>query len=111
MATWYIIDGDLPFLEEFPQLYPIDDAPSVLWRIINGELPFKLAFPSMYDVNDAPLGLWRIKDGDLPYKAMFPKMYELSNSSIFINNENIVDIRIGDNPVSKIYLGDQEIYS
>ena len=38
MATWYIIDGELPFLEEFPPMPTIDDAPDSLWKIVDGEL-------------------------------------------------------------------------
>lgn len=45
MATWYIIDGDLPFLEEFPDMFSISDAPNSVWRIINDSLPYKLSFP------------------------------------------------------------------
>lgn len=73
MATWYIIDGDLPFLEEFPQFYQIDDAPSALWKIIDGDLPFKNSFPQMHTVDDAPNSLWKIIDGDLPFKSSFPE--------------------------------------
>lgn len=77
MATWYIIDGDLPFLEEFPQLYQIDDAPSALWKIIDGDLPFKYSFPQMHSIDDAPDSLWKIVDGELPFKSLFPKMYRI----------------------------------
>lgn len=77
MTTWYIIDGDLPFLEEFPQLYQIDDAPSALWKIIDGDLPFKYSFPQMHSIDDAPDSLWKIVDGELPFKSLFPKMYRI----------------------------------
>jgi predicted phage tail component-like protein len=77
MATWYITDGDLPFLEEFPQLYLIDDAPNSLWKIIDGDLPFKSSFPQMHTIDDAPSVLWKIIDGDLPFKSLFPKMYKI----------------------------------
>ena len=56
MATWYIIDGDLPYLNEFPQLLTIDDEPNSVrfyeWKIIDGDLPFKKAFPKMYKIGD-----------------------------------------------------------
>lgn len=76
MAEWKIIDGDLPFLDTFPQLYTIDDVPVSFWRIIDGELPFRPSlFPSIYTIDDAPNTLWRIADGDLPYRPSgFPKM-------------------------------------
>lgn len=74
MATWYIVDGNLPFLYEFPEMKVIEDAPLGVWRIVDGELPFKLSFPEMPGINDAPLSMWRIVDGDLPFKLQFPKM-------------------------------------
>lgn len=78
MAEWKIVDGNLPYLEEFPQMHDIDDAPSSLWRIIDGNLPFKLIFPEMHSIDDAPSSLWKIVDGDLPFKSIFPPMYEIS---------------------------------
>lgn len=75
---WKIIDGNLPFLSEFPQMYGIDDAPSSFWKIINGNLPFRTSFPQMHVIDDAPVSFWRIKDGDLPYRLSFPKMYDLT---------------------------------
>lgn len=76
MATWYIVDGSLPYLEEFPELPepPIDDAPLSVWRIVNGDLPYKLTFPDMPSIDDAPLSVWLIVDGDLPFKRAFPAM-------------------------------------
>ena len=47
MSTWYIVDGNLPFLYEFPEMKVIEDAPLSVWRINDGELPFKLSFPEM----------------------------------------------------------------
>lgn len=77
MSEWKIIDGNLPFIDEFPQSYVINDVPVMLWRIIDGELPYKTVFPLMYSIDDAPLSFWRIKDGDLPYRLVFPKMYKI----------------------------------
>ena len=45
MATWYIIDGDLPYLNEFPDMSSISDAPNSVWRITDNSLPYKLSFP------------------------------------------------------------------
>ena len=84
MATWYITDGDLPFLEEFPQLHQINDAPLALWKIIDGNLPFKNSFPQMYVVDDAPNSLWKIVDGDLPFKSLFPKNYGITDVPLSI---------------------------
>lgn len=75
MATWYITDGDLPFLEDFPENPErIDDTPNVLWRIIDGDDPFRLMFPDVYTINDAPTSYWRIIDGDDPFRLAFPQM-------------------------------------
>lgn len=75
MATWYIVDGNLPFLEEFPTMPSVDDAPLSVWRIVNGNLPFKMQFPTMPSIDAAPLSVWLIVDGDLPFKRAFPKMH------------------------------------
>lgn len=72
---WKIIDGDLPFLSEFPQMYTVNEPLAYFWDIIDGELPFRPSFPQMYGIDDAPVSFWRIKDGDLPYRLAFPKMY------------------------------------
>lgn len=79
MATWKIIDGNLPFLDEFPAMQEIDDSPAPLWRITDGELPYKLSFPQMHRISDAPSNLWRIVDGDLPFKSLFPPMHEIED--------------------------------
>lgn len=74
--SWFIIDGNLPYKNLFPEMKMIDDAPLIVWRIVDGELPFKLSFPIMKGVTDAPLSMWRIVDGELPFKIQFPKMYK-----------------------------------
>ena len=79
MATWYIVDGNLPFLYEFPEMKVIEDAPLGVWRIVDGDLPFKLQFPEMKGITDAPLSMWRIIDGNLPTKLVFPKNYGITD--------------------------------
>lgn len=79
MSTWYIVDGNLPYLNEFPEMKVIEDAPLGVWRIIDGELPFKLSFPEMSGINDAPTLVWRIVDGNLPTKLVFPKNYGITD--------------------------------
>ena len=78
MYEWKIIDGDDPFLSEFPEMFDREDFEPIasFWNIIDGDLPFRQSFPQMYNVNDIPASFWRIKDGDLPYRLAFPKMYK-----------------------------------
>ena len=99
MATWYIVDGSLPYLEEFPTMQEIDDAPLNVWRITNGNLPFKLSFPQMPAIDDAPSSIWRIIDGELPYKTTFPAMYKVTLCSIYN----------GDDLIKNMYVGDEKI--
>ena len=47
MSEWKIIDGNDPFLDEFPPIYTINDTPNSFWKIIDGDDPFRLAFPEM----------------------------------------------------------------
>ena len=75
-SMWKIKDGELPFKQDFPQLIGITDTPLSIWRIVNGSLPYKRDFAPMYPINDIPYGIWGIKnDGTLPYKRDFPLMY------------------------------------
>lgn len=84
MATWKIIDGDLPFLDEFSQ---------------------------MYSVNDVPASFWKIKDGDLPYRSSFPKMYKVSaGSKLYLGNKLIKKIYLGDTKIKSLYNGDTKIF-
>lgn len=79
MYEWKIIDGDDPFLSEFPEMFDREDFEPIasFWNIIDGDLPFRPSgYPQMYNVNDIPVSFWRIKDGDLPYRLAFPKMYK-----------------------------------
>lgn len=108
MATWYIIDEGLPFLEEFPQMNTIDDAPNYIWKIVNDDLPFKLMFPQMNTIDDAPDSIWRIIDGDLPFMSVFPQMYDVeTRSNVYLGGQNMKTFFIGDDKVLKIYLGDK----
>ena len=72
---WYIEDGDLPYRDQFPQAYGIDEVPVNVWKITDGELPDKASFPLMRGITDAPSRIWFQRDGDLPYKLSFPPMY------------------------------------
>lgn len=110
MATWYINDGDLPFLNEFPEMKEIDDAPLSFWKIINGNLPFR-NFSPMHTVDDAPLAFWRIVDGDLPFRVQFPKMYKVSaGSKLYLGNKLIKKIFFGDIKIKSLYNGDTKIF-
>lgn len=108
MATWYIVDGNLPYLEEFPPMPSIDDAPNSLWKIIDGDLPFKSAFPQMPSIDDAPDYMWKIIDGELPFKTLFPEMYDVeTRSNVYLDGQKMKTFFIGDDKVLKIYLGDK----
>lgn len=110
MATWYINDGDLPFLNEFPEMKEVDDAPLSFWKIINGNLPFR-NFAPMHTIDDAPLAFWRIVDGDLPFRVQFPKMYKVTTGSkLYFGNERILKIFLGDRKITKVYCGDLKIF-
>ena len=106
MPDWKIVNGNLPFKDEFAERatdfdgYPdslwiihndgylptkrmfatraaIDDAPDSLWRIHNdGYLPIKVTFATRAKIDDGPDSLWKIVDGELPFKTMFPKRYK-----------------------------------
>lgn len=72
MADWKIINGNLPFKDDFAQRATgFDDYPVALWRKVENELPYKSVFPIMYIIDDAPLSIWKINNG-LPYKVSFP---------------------------------------
>ncbi len=76
-VVWRIIDGNLPFLYEFPTKYEIEYTCDVLWQISDNSLPFKKSFPYLYKLTDVPNIIWAIEDGKLPYKTAFPKMYKI----------------------------------
>ena len=76
-VVWRIIDGDLPFLYDFPTQYEIEYTSDVLWQISDGTLPYKKAFPHRHGFSDVPDSMWAIRDGTLPYKKTFPQMYPI----------------------------------
>lgn len=78
MADWKIVNGNLPFKDDFPDLYTINEYPDALWRI-DDDLPYKTMFPPMYEIDDAPAALWKIAY-DLPFKSSFPPMYEIDDA-------------------------------
>lgn len=70
---WHKVANELPYKVVFPSQYPIDDAPLSLWKIGNG-LPYRVSFPQRYGITDVPLGIWAIRNGELPYRRNFPQM-------------------------------------
>ena len=75
----WCIDNSLPFKKMFSEMYAIDGVPAALWRIVDGNLPFRSTFSQMHRINDAPESIWRIAD-DLPFKIVFPPMYKVSEN-------------------------------
>jgi len=75
----WVIDDDLPFMYEFPELTKINDYPSLFWKIVDGDLPYQSLFPSMYRIDDSPSIMWLIRDGDLPYKTLFPELLKIDD--------------------------------
>lgn len=75
-VTWYIVDGDLPFLYDFPTQYELEYTSDGLWQIEDGTLPYKKSFAELHGFSDAPDAIWVIQDGELPYKKVFPPLYE-----------------------------------
>lgn len=73
-VVWSIIDGNLPYLDEFPDREEIEYTSDVLWRISNGDLPYKKAFPERIGITDVSDIVWIIEDEALPYKRCFPEM-------------------------------------
>lgn len=78
-TTWSIIDGNLPFLQDFPAQYAIEYSSDALWQMNDGELPYRNAFPQLNTINDAPSTVWTIKEGMLPDKAAFPKLIKFTD--------------------------------
>lgn len=99
MATWYIRDGDIPYLEEFPEITEINDYPISLWRIdedteyvddkpYKKDIPYREGFPEMCGIDDTPASLWIIIEGssynkdtpykkDIPFRSSFPEMHKV----------------------------------
>lgn len=102
MSDWKIVNGDLPFRDEFPaRSTSFDGYPSSLWIIHNdGYLPTKSVFATRAIIDDAPDSLWKIVDGKLPFKSVFPKMYKYGqderihrpHSSFTFKNVNSADL-------------------
>jgi len=74
LYEWKIIDGDDPFLSEFPQMYTVNEPLAYFWDIIDGADPFRQSFPQMFTVTEVPYSFWRIIDGDDPFRLAFPQM-------------------------------------
>ena len=80
MSDWKIINGDLPFKDDFAQrATSFDDYPLNLWNKIEDELPYKIVFPPRYSIDDAPSSMWKISD-DLPLKSVFPTRYVIDDA-------------------------------
>ena len=77
--AWKIIDGNLPFKDEFAQIATgFNEYPNALWQKRNNNLPYKNMFPTLYSINDAPLSIWKISNG-LPYRTVFPQRYGITD--------------------------------
>jgi hypothetical protein len=77
LYEWKIIDGDDPFLSEFPEMFDREDFEPIasFWNIIDGDLPFRPSgYPQMFTVTEVPYSFWRIIDGDDPFRLAFPQM-------------------------------------
>lgn len=80
MSGWKIINGDLPFKDDFTQRpTEFDDYPLNLWNKIEDELPYKIVFPPRYVIDDAPSSMWKISD-DLPFKSVFTTRYAIDDA-------------------------------
>lgn len=80
MADWKIINGNLPFKDDFPtRPTSFDDYPNWIWHKVADELPYKVMFPTRYAIDDAPEALWKISD-DLPYKTSFATRYRINEA-------------------------------
>lgn len=78
--AWYIVDGNLPYENEFisnafSESYTINETPVSFWQIVDGAIPFRPSgYPQMHTVDDVPNSFWRIIDGDDPFRLTFPPM-------------------------------------
>lgn len=79
MSEWKQKAGELPYLEEFPQMYRLSAPyPNSIWKQKMGELPYKEVFPQMHRIGAPyPVSVWLQKQGELPYRLAFPKMYKV----------------------------------
>ena len=80
MADWKIINGSLPFKDDFPtRPTSFDDYPDWIWHKVANELPYKVMFPTRYAIDDAPEAMWKI-DTDLPFKSSFARVYGIDDA-------------------------------
>ena len=137
MADWKIINGNLPFKDDFadrptefdgypdwlwhktanglpykvmfPVIHAIDDAPEAMWKI-SDDLPYKTSFAAIHRIDDAPNTMWKISD-DLPFKSAFPPMYECaSESSVYAGNQVVRKFYVGDIAVKAMYFRGKKVY-
>ncbi len=81
MADWKIIDGNPPYLDDFPTIATkIDEYPNTFWRMADGDMPYKTSYPVMHPLDDAPSSLWKIKDGEIPYRNSYPKLSGITDA-------------------------------
>lgn len=76
--AWEIIDGNLPFIEDFPQMLDINNVPGTIWKIKDNNLPYRLSFVEMPNINDIPISFWNIKGNNLPYRVAFPETQKVT---------------------------------
>ena len=94
-VVWSIIDGNLPFLDDFPVQYDIEYTSDALWQISDGDHPYKKAVPTNYGFTDYSDMVWIIEDGDHPYKKAFPTMYPIEIiEDEWVSKNNSVPYRV-----------------
>lgn len=117
MADWKIINGNLPFKDDFPtRPTSFDDYPDWIWHKVADELPYKVMFPTRYAIDDAPEALWKISD-DLPFKTSFATRYPINEApmALWVKEPDglpykIVFPKMPKAPVmEKLYEGEREI--
>ena len=117
MADWKIINGNLPFKDEFPtRPTSFDDYPDWIWHKVADELPYKVMFPARYAIDDAPEAMWKISD-DLPFKTSFATRYPINEAPMVLWMKypgelpfKVVFPKMPPPPVmEKLYEGEREI--
>lgn len=111
MADWKIINGNLPFKDDFANRpTEFDGYPDWLWHKTANGLPYKVMFPVIHAIDDAPEAMWKISD-DLPFKSAFPPMYECaSESSVYAGNQVVRKFYVGDIAVKAMYFRGKKVY-
>ena len=113
---WKIIDGDLPFLSEFPQMYNVNEPLASFFFIVDGDLPYRDSYPQMYTVTEAPESFRQIEDGDLPFRRQFADviMYEYEPFTGIENmrkgDTKVRGVRLEDTEIKLVCLGDFKVY-